>query len=101
MRDEPGSPDCRLVIDAKRSLEDVLRLIADLPHTDHMRRQLLSVYNQLEGMHDLKRSGGRQCVVSFCRLEFFGEVIRSTPIRSSVAFRCPERCLKTTDVRLG
>jgi hypothetical protein len=36
----------------------VLRLIADLPHTDHMRRQLLSVYNQLEGMHDLKRSGG-------------------------------------------
>ena len=51
MRDEPGSPDCRLVIDAKRSLEDVLRLIADLPHTDHMRRQLLSVYNQLEGMH--------------------------------------------------
>lgn len=58
MRDEPGSPDCRLVIDAKRSLEDVLRLIADLPHTDHMRRQLLSVYNQLEGMHDLKRSGG-------------------------------------------
>ena len=55
MRDEPGSPDCRLVIDAKRSLEDVLRLIADLPHTDHMRRQLLSVYNQLEGMHDLKR----------------------------------------------
>ena len=56
MRDEPGSPDCRLVIDAKRSLEDVLRLIADLPHTDHMRRQLLSVYNQLEGMHDLKRS---------------------------------------------
>ena len=58
MRDEPGSPDCRLVIDAKRSLEDVLRLISDLPHTDHMRRQLLSVYNQLEGMHDLKRSGG-------------------------------------------
>ena len=63
MRDEPGSPDCRLVIDAKRSLEDVLRLIADLPHTDHMRRQLLSVYNQLEGMHDLKRSGGSK--VSF------------------------------------
>ena len=58
MRDEPGSTDCRLVIDAKRSLEDVLRLIADLPHTDHMRRQLLSVYNQLEGMHELKRNGG-------------------------------------------
>ena len=39
MRDEPGSPDWRLVIDAKRSLEDVLRLIADLPHTEQMSRQ--------------------------------------------------------------
>jgi len=63
MRDEPGSPDCRVVIDAKQSLEDVLRLIAGLPHTDHIRRQLLSVYNQLEGMHDLKRAGGSR--VSF------------------------------------
>ena len=58
MRDEPGSPDCRVVIDAKRSLEDVLRLISDLPHTDHIRRQLIAVHNQLEGMHELKRSGG-------------------------------------------
>ena len=63
MRYEPGSPDCRLVIEAKQSLEDVLRLIADLPHTDHMRRQLLSVYNQLEGMHELKRNRG--ATVSF------------------------------------
>ena len=58
MSDEPGSPDCRLVIDAKRSLEDVLRVLDGMPHTDHIRRQLLSVYNQLEGMHDLKRAGG-------------------------------------------
>lgn len=61
MIDEPGSPDCRLVIDAKRSLEEVLRIIDGLPHTDHIRRQLLSVYNQLEGMHDLKRAGGSGC----------------------------------------
>lgn len=58
MSEEPGSPDCRLVIDAKRSLEDVLRILDGLPHTDHIRRQLLSVYSQLEGMHDLKRAGG-------------------------------------------
>ena len=58
MSHEPGSPDCRLVIDAKRSLEDVFRVLDGMPHTDHIRRQLLSVYNQLEGMHDLKRAGG-------------------------------------------
>ena len=31
MPDEAGSLDCRVVIDAKRSLEDVLRLLSDLP----------------------------------------------------------------------
>lgn len=56
--DEPGSPDCRVVIEAKRSLEDVLRLLSDLPHTDHIRLQLIAVHNQLEGMHELKRSRG-------------------------------------------
>ena len=58
MRCEPAAHDCRFVIDSKRSLEDVLHLIADLPHADHMCRQLLSVYNQLEDMHYLKRSVG-------------------------------------------
>ena len=56
MLDEAGSLDCRVVIDAKRSLENVLRLLSGLPHTDHIRRQVLAVHNQLEGMHDLKRS---------------------------------------------
>ena len=63
MRDEPGSPDCRVVIDAKLYLEYVLSLIAGLQQNDLMRRLLLSVYNQLEGMHDLKRAGGSR--VSF------------------------------------
>ena len=58
MFDEPGSPDCRVVIDAKRSLEDVLHLLSGLPQMDHIRRQLIAVHNQLEGMHELKRSRG-------------------------------------------
>ena len=41
---EPGSTDFRLLIDAKRSLEDVLKTLS-------------AVHNQLEGMHDLKRAG--------------------------------------------
>ena len=69
------------MIDAKRSLvvvEDVLRLIADLPHTGHMPRQqsdLDRLYNQLEGDAPERNSAWRQCVVSFGRLEFFGEVM--------------------------
>ena len=75
---EPGSTDCRLLIDAKRSLEDVLKTLSDLPHTDHIRQQLLAVHNQLEGMHDLKRAGG-----------------------AGVSFRSSSWCSKTTDVLAG
>ena len=60
---EPGSQDCRLLIEAKGSLERALHTLNGLPHTDHIQRQLVSIYNQLEGMHDLKRAGGQE--VSF------------------------------------
>ena len=60
---EPGSQDCRLLIEAKASLERALHTLNGLPHTDHIQRQLISIYNQLEGMHDLKRAGGPE--VSF------------------------------------
>ena len=75
---EAGSTDCRVLIEAKRSLEDALRILSDLPTSDHLRRQLLAVYNQLEGMHDLKRAGG-----------------------AGVSFRSSAWCSKTTDVQLG
>ena len=61
MLDEAGSLDCRVVIDAKRSLEDVLRLLSDLPHTDHIRRQVLAVHNQLEGCMISSAQRGQKC----------------------------------------
>ena len=57
---EPGSTDCRLLIDAKHHLEEALLTLDAMPHTDHIQRQLKAVYRQLEGMHDLKRAGGSQ-----------------------------------------
>jgi len=57
---EPGSTDCRLLIDAKHHLENALLTLYSMPHTDHIQRQLKAVYRQLEGMHDLKRAGGSQ-----------------------------------------
>ena len=55
---EPGTTDCRLLIEAKEHVEGALRSLKGLPKTEHIRSQLVAVYNQLEGMHDLKRAGG-------------------------------------------
>lgn len=52
---EPGSLECRLLIDAKHHLEHALASLSSLPQSDHIQRQLKAVHQQLEGMHDLKR----------------------------------------------
>ncbi len=67
---EPGSTDCRLLIDAKHHLEEALLTLYAMPHTDHIQRQLKAVYRQLEGMHDLKRARRISGVTSECRLVF-------------------------------
>lgn len=53
---EPGTSECRLLIDSKDQIEAVLANLAKLENTDHIRQQLLAVYNQLEGLHDLRRT---------------------------------------------
>ncbi|MCT0219476.1 hypothetical protein KQ304_10800 [Synechococcus sp. CS-1329] len=53
---EPGTSECRLLIDSKDQIEAVLANLAKLENTDHIRMQLLAVYNQLEGLHDLRRN---------------------------------------------
>ena len=53
---EPGSLDCRLLIEAKHPLELALASLSALPQSDDIQRQLKAVHQQLEGMHDLKRS---------------------------------------------
>jgi hypothetical protein len=53
---EPGTNECRLLIDSKAQIELALANLAKLENTDHIRLQLLAVYNQLEGLHDLRRA---------------------------------------------
>jgi len=53
---EPGSLECRLLIDAKQYIELALVSLNTLPQSDHIQRQLKSVHQQLEGIHDLKRT---------------------------------------------
>jgi hypothetical protein len=64
---EPGTSECRLLIDSKAQIESVLANLARLENTDHIRVQLVAVYNQLEGLHDLRRAqrqGGPAVVVA-------------------------------------
>ncbi|MCT0198721.1 hypothetical protein KQ313_03345 [Synechococcus sp. CS-1325] len=53
---EPGTSECRLLIDSKEQIEAALANLIRLENTDHIRMQLLAVYNQLEGLHDLRRA---------------------------------------------
>ncbi|MEB3185433.1 MAG: hypothetical protein VKM97_06070 [Cyanobacteriota bacterium] len=52
---EPGSTECRVLIDCKRQIELMLLSLERIENSDHIRDQLRSVHNQLEGLHALHR----------------------------------------------
>jgi len=52
MTTEAGSHACRVLIDCKAQLEGVLANLAHLEHSEHIRLQLLAVYQELQTMHD-------------------------------------------------
>jgi hypothetical protein len=60
---EPGTNECRLLIDTKEQIEAALMNLARLENTDHIRLQLVAIYNQLEGLHDLRRAKAQQITV--------------------------------------
>ncbi len=53
---EPGTSECRLLIDSKAQIEAALANLARLENTEALRSQLLAVYNALEDRHDIKRA---------------------------------------------
>ncbi len=52
---EPGTSECRVLIDSKAQLELILLNLAKLENTEAIRQQLVAVYNQLEDLHDQRR----------------------------------------------
>ncbi|MCF8131555.1 MAG: hypothetical protein ACODUE_06365 [Synechococcus sp.] len=52
---EPGTTTCHRLIDCKDHIQSVLRHLIQLQNTEHIQAQLVSVHNQLEGLHDLQR----------------------------------------------
>ncbi|MFY8150349.1 MAG: hypothetical protein ACOVNL_14175 [Prochlorococcaceae cyanobacterium] len=52
---EPGSTECRVLIDCKAQIESMLLSLHRVAETAPIREQLVSVYSQLEGLHDSHR----------------------------------------------
>ncbi|WP_320674609.1 hypothetical protein [Prochlorococcus sp. MIT 1341] len=52
---EPGSTECRLLIEAKENLLNAMKAIKNLENMDSVQKKLMAVYNELEGMHELRR----------------------------------------------
>ncbi len=48
---EPGSPECRVLIDCKSQIESMLLALARIDSSDSIREQLRAVHNQLEALH--------------------------------------------------
>jgi hypothetical protein len=56
---EPGSSECRVLIDCKGHIETMLLSLEKIDNSRHIRDQLVAVYNQLEGLHELHRRQGQ------------------------------------------
>jgi len=55
---EPGSPECRVLIDCKDQLASMLLALSRIENTEPIREQLLTVHNELEALHELYRRNG-------------------------------------------
>ena len=55
MRYEPGTSECRVLINSKEQIETMLLTLGKLENTEAMREQLRSVHAQLETLHDQVR----------------------------------------------
>ena len=61
---EPGSSQCRVLIDCKAQIETMLLSLSRIDNSRHIRDQLVSVHNQLEGLHELHRRQPEATVVA-------------------------------------
>ena len=53
---ESGTRQCHILVELKNRIERILFDLNGMENIDHISSQLLSIYNQLEGIHELYRS---------------------------------------------
>ena len=52
---EPGSLECRLLIEAKENLINAKISLSKIKNMESIENQLMLIYNELEKMHELRR----------------------------------------------
>jgi hypothetical protein len=57
-----------VLIDCKGQIETMLLSLEKIDNSRHIRDQLVAVYNQLEGLHELHRSQGQDSVLGVTAL---------------------------------
>ena len=55
MQYEPGTIDCHVFLECKEQIEKMLLRLHKVNNTEHICDQLQSIYQQIEGMHELKK----------------------------------------------
>ena len=55
VRYEPGTSECRVLINSKEQIEAMLLTLSKLENTEAIREQLRTVHAQLEALHDQVR----------------------------------------------
>ena len=53
---ESGTRECHVLIESKNLIERIIFDLKGMENIDHISSQLLAIYNQLEGIHELYRS---------------------------------------------
>ncbi len=52
---EPGSPECRTLIEAKENLISAMKSLSKIKNLDHIQKGLKEIYNELEELHESRR----------------------------------------------
>ncbi len=55
MSSEAGSTQCRGLIEAKENLLQAINSLGVIENSDHIKKTLREVYNELEQLHDSRR----------------------------------------------
>ena len=53
---EAGSRECRNLIEAKENIIKTMQSLGELGNLDHIQTQLKAIYNELEELHEIRRS---------------------------------------------
>ena len=53
---EAGSRECRNLIEAKENIIKTMQSIGESSNLDHIQKQLKDIYNELEELHEIRRS---------------------------------------------